>query len=106
MTIQTLEGYASQALSCSQQMYLLAEQQDWDGLCKLEAERAVILNALFAHPSLTLFLAKIAGALRYIIEIDQKTMALGKEARQSLSREMELLNQGKRAVDAYLVNIA
>lgn len=106
MTIQTLEGYASQALNCSQQMYLLAEQQDWDSVSKLESERAFILSSLFDHPSLPLFLAKIADTLRYIIEIDQKTMAMGKQARQALSREMELLNQGKRAVDAYLGNSA
>ena len=105
MSIQTIEGYASQALSCSLQMYLLAEQQDWDGLGKLEMERSLILESLFSHPSLPLLLAKIADTLRRIIEMDQKTMALGKQARQALKREMELLNQGKRAVDAYLGNI-
>jgi len=106
MTIQTLESYASQALSCSQQMFLLAEQEDWDGLGRLEIDRAMILDSLFNHPSLPLFLAKIADTLRKIIEMDQQTMALGKQARDSLTREMELLNHGKRAVDAYLGNIA
>lgn len=105
MSIQTIEGYASQALSCSQQMYLLAEQADWEGLGRLEKERALLLDSLFDHPSLPLWLARIADTLRQIIEVDQKTMALGKDARQALKREMELLNQGKRAVDAYLGNI-
>lgn len=106
MTLQTIEGYASQALSCSQQMYLLAEQQDWDGLCKLESERSLLLESLFNHPSLPLLLAKIANTLQRIIEMDQKTMAMGKQARKALKSEMELLNHGKRAVDAYLGNIA
>lgn len=105
MTIQTIEGYASQALSCSQQMYLLAEQEDWDQLIKLELERSVILDSLFNHPSLPNVLARIADTLRRIIETDQKIMALGKQARHALKKEMELLNQGKRAVDAYLGNI-
>jgi len=106
LTIHTIEGYASQALSCTEHMYLLAEQQDWDGLGQLEMERSQLLDALFNHPSLPSLLAKIADTLRRIIEMDQKTMALGKQARQTLKREMELLNQGKRAVDAYLGNIA
>lgn len=106
MSIQSIEGYASQALSCTQQMYLMAGRQDWEGLTKLEKERSLILDSLFSHPSLPFVLAKIAGTLRRIIELDQKTIALGKHAQQALKSEMELLNQGKRAVDAYLGNIA
>ncbi|MDH5446330.1 MAG: flagellar protein FliT [Gammaproteobacteria bacterium] len=106
MTIQTIESYASQALSCSQQMFLLAEQQEWDALGKLESERNLLLQSLFSHPSLPMMLAKIADTLRYIIEIDQKTISLGKQARNILKNEMDMLKQGKKAVDAYLQNTA
>jgi len=106
MSLQTIEGYASQALNHSQRMLNLAEQEKWDELSKLEAERSLILDSLFDHPSMPSLLAKVADTLRRIIAIDQKTMALGKIARQSLTSEMKLLNQGKRAVDAYLGNVA
>ena len=106
MTIQTIESYATQALSCSQQMYLLAEQSDWDELGKLESQRSMLLESLFNHPSLPMFLARVADTLRKIIEIDQQTISLGKQARQALKNEMILLSQGKKAVDAYLGNLA
>ncbi len=106
MSMQLIDSYASHALSCTQQMYLLAEQADWEGLGKLEQERAVLLDTLFKHPGLSLWLARIADTLRQIIEMDQQTMALGKQAREALKSEMKLLNQGKRAVDAYLGNLA
>jgi len=106
VSIHNIEGYASHALSCSEQMYLLAQKQDWDALGQLEKERSIILESLFNHPSLPLLLAKVADTLRQIIEVDQKTMSLSQQARQALKSEMELLNQGKRAVDAYLGNIA
>ncbi len=105
MTAQTIESYASQALSCTQQMLLLAEQSDWDGLGELESQRARLLDSLFQHPSLPVMLARVADTLRKIIEVDQKTIALGQEAKQALKNEMSLLNQGKKAVDAYLNNI-
>lgn len=106
MSIQTIESYASQALSCSQQMLLLAEKCDWDGLGKLESQRAMLLDSLFEHPSLPIMLAKVADTLRRIIEVDQKTIAMGTEAKQALKNEMNLLSQGKRAVDAYLNNLS
>lgn len=106
MTIQTIESYASQALSCSQQMFLLAEKSEWDELGKLETQRAMLLESLFKHPSLPFLLARVADTLRKIIEIDQKTMALGKQARDTLKNEMSLLNQGRKAVSAYLGNLA
>lgn len=89
-------------------MYLLAEKGDWEGLGKLEMERSLILDSLFKHPSISLLLASVADTLQGIIDIDQKTMSLGKDARQTLSNEMELFKQGKRAraIDAYLGNIA
>lgn len=106
LSIQTIEAFAAQALECTQQMHRLACQEDWQALTVLENERSQILTALFDHPALPQMLARIADTLRQIIEMDQKTMALGKQAQQALRREMELLNQGKRAVDAYLGNIA
>lgn len=105
MSIQTLESYASQALSCTHQMHALAVEQNWDALTKLETERAVLLESLFNHPLLPSMLARIADSIRRIIEIDQQTIAMSKDAHQALRREMDLLKQGKRAVDAYLGNI-
>lgn len=106
MSIQTIEGYASQALTCSQQMYLLAEQEDWEALSKVETERSQILHSLFDHSAMPALLSRIAEPLRRIIELDQKIIALGKQARETLKGEMELLKLGKRAVDAYLGNSA
>lgn len=108
MTIQTIEAYAAQALSYSQEMYLMAREKDWDGLARLEVKRTSILDSLFNHPSMPSLLINIADVLQRIIDIDQKTMALGKNARKSLENEMELFKQGKRmrAVDAYRGNMA
>jgi len=102
LSLDTLQSYASQALSCTEKMFILAEQQEWDALGKLEADRNALLDSLFNHPGLPHMLAKLANTLRLIIELDQKTIALGENAREALKNEMRLLTQGKKAVDAYL----
>ena len=104
MSIQTLQGYAAQALSCSEQMFNLAQQQEWEALTQLEADRSLLLDRLFKHPALPQMLAKLATTLRQIIEMDQQTIALGKQAKDALKNEMRLLTQGKKAVDAYLAD--
>ena len=104
MSIHTLQGYASQALSCTEQMFALAQRQEWAALAQLEADRSMLLDSLFNHPGLSQMLAKLATTLRQIIELDQKTIALGTEAKDALKNEMRLLAQGKRAVDAYLAD--
>lgn len=107
MTIQTIETYASQILSYSQKMYLLAEQEDWDGLANMEEKRTLIVDFLFEHPSVSSSLSKISDTLRHIIDIDRKTMLLGQDAQLAIENEMKLFKQGKRAraADAYLRNI-
>ena len=102
MSLSTLQSYASHALSCTEKMYTLAEQQDWEALEELETERSQLLDTLFSHPALPGMLSKLANTIRLIIELDQKTISLGKNARNALKNEMRLLVQGKKAVDAYL----
>ena len=104
MSLHTLQGYASQALSCTQEMFTLAQRQEWQALARLETDRSMLLDSLFNHPGLPQMLAKLASILRQIIELDQKTIALGTEAKDALKNEMRLLAQGKKAVDAYLAD--
>lgn len=94
--------YAEQALDITTSMRVQAEEQNWEELTQLESRRSLILEKLFLHPAMPLSLAQVADMLRQIVELDQKTIALGQEARQALKSEMQLLTQGKRAVDAYL----
>ncbi|MDH5181186.1 MAG: flagellar protein FliT [Gammaproteobacteria bacterium] len=96
------QSYAEQSLNFTIAMRQCAEQKDWEQLTVLEQRRALVMEKLFQHPDITLELGKIAGLLRRIIEMDQETIALGKEVQQVLKSEMKLLRQGKRAVDAYL----
>ncbi len=107
MTLQSIEIYASQILACSQQMYSLAEQGDWDSLSKLEEERTLILDSLFNHPSVPSSLSSVSDILQRVIDIDHKTMELGKNAQHMLEKEMKLFDQSKRArvADAYLGNV-
>lgn len=101
----TPEEYANQALDLTAAMQVEAGHQDWEQLSELESRRSIVIEKLFQHPAMPLSLASIAGMLRKIIELDQETIALGQEARQALKSEMQLLTQGKRAVDAYLGSI-
>lgn len=96
------QEYAEKALELSNSMLLEAEQHNWGALSELEDRRAQVIERLFQHPAISESLAGIANMLREVIELDQKTIALGEEARSALKNEMQMLSQGKRAVNAYL----
>lgn len=96
------EDYAQKALAISETMLEQAEQKEWKELTQLESKRALVLEKLFQHPAMPVSLARVASMLRQIIEIDQMTIAFGDDARNALKMELQLLTQGKRAVDAYL----
>lgn len=94
--------YAERALELSNTMLLEAEQHNWPALSGLEARRAQVIERLFQHPGIDDALPQLADMLREVIELDQKTIALAETTRKALKQEMGSLNQGKRAVDAYL----
>lgn len=104
MSYETLKSYATQALACTEQMYFLAQNEKWEDVSRLEAERLDLIETIFNHPTLPTMLGKLANTIRRIIEIDQMTISLGKDAHCALKKEMELLTQGKRVVDSYLEN--
>jgi hypothetical protein len=85
-------------------MLLLAKQRNWNAVAELEAERQLVITALFSHPQIAENLSDISSILMDVIEVDRESILLGEHEQVNNSREMTCLHKSKHAVFAYLDN--
>ncbi len=95
------QSHVQNILRISHEMYGHAKQGDWATFTELEAKREKIIAALFTHPHINVMLEKLAAALRQVMTIDNKSMALGEKEKQRLAGKMAGLKQHRQAARVY-----
>lgn len=101
MPATSLQSYVQNILRISHEMYGHAKQGNWATFTELEATREKIIAALFSHPDINLMPEELATALRQIMMIDNKSIALGEKEKQRLAGEMAGLTQHRQAARVY-----
>jgi len=85
----------------SNDMLVVANQQDWQTLQKLEEDRVRLVNDLKFHPPLS---PEIIRALQSISAVNQKVVALCEAARDQSSTALNSINVARKAFDEYKKN--
>ncbi len=97
----TPQSLAHEILFISHEMYDHARRGDWLRFGEQESKRRKIIEALFAHPDTDVSLDELARILRQVLVIDNKSIALGEQEKQRLSREITDQKQHQQAAQHY-----
>jgi len=101
MTTYFPQRCAQDILCLSREMYQHARRGEWHRFSELETQRQKIINDLFAHPQINLELENLAATLRQVMEIDNKSLALGEKEKQQLAGKMTGFKQQRQAAKIY-----
>lgn len=91
-------------LNLTQTMLLAAEKGDWDQVEKIEIQRQSALQRLASvinAPNSETALDTMIEQMRDALSLNDRMMALGRQAKAELAKAMGGLNQGRKAVNAY-----
>ena len=87
-------------LALSRRMLECAEQGAWATLAELEAQRRPLIETFFSDP-IAAHRPNAAAAVRALLAIDERTMALAASRRRELADVLRGIHLGKRALRAY-----
>ena len=90
-----------QLILLSRIMLEKAQEEFWDDVFVLEAERRELIRLLFLEPVQPEYAAAVATGIQSIMAIDRDIMALGELKRLDLAQILQTMDQGKKAVKAY-----
>jgi hypothetical protein len=90
-----------QLILLSRIMLEKAQDEFWDDVFVLEAERRELIRLFFLEPVQPEYAAAVATGIQSIMAIDRDIMALGKLKRLDLAQILQTMDQGKKAVKAY-----
>ena len=92
-------------LSLTKSMLSAAEAGDWDNVETMELKRQAVLQKLQAAISVPVGRASrdmLTIQLRAVLSLNDRLLALGQQAKAELVNAIGGLNQGRKAVHAYL----
>lgn len=90
-----------QLIALSRAMLEKAQEESWDDVVVLEAERSELIEAFFLEPVQQEYAEAVEAGIRSIIAIDIDIMELGKLKKLDLVDILQKMEQGKKAVLAY-----
>ena len=90
-----------QLVALSRTMLEKAQEESWDDVVDLEAERSGLIEAFFLEPVQQEYAEVVADGIRSIIAIDIDIMELGRLKKLDLVEILQKMEMGKKAVQAY-----
>lgn len=97
----SIQQHAKHLLRLSQAMLKYAESGDWESFSAIEVKRQAVVESMFSHPDISIYLSQVAPVLEQVIEMDTESMALGKVEMERLRGKLNTLQHGKHASRAY-----
>lgn len=88
-------------LQLSEQLRSEFEQQNWQQMDELNAERQQKLEAFFATPVSAAEAETIAGQIQQIIQDDEQLMQQAREQQLQLVGEAKTMSSNRQAINAY-----
>ncbi len=85
----------------TEEMRLLAESGDWDGVEVREERRRMLLSAIFASPVPSPLVSNIRTCLAKVLSANAAVIAICHAGRQSVAEQLEVLGQGRKAQRVY-----
>jgi hypothetical protein len=78
-----------------------AQEESWDDVFVLEAERSELIRLFFLEPIQQAYKDAVSAGIESIMAIDRDIMALGALKKLDLAQILQAMEQGKKAVKAY-----
>jgi hypothetical protein len=91
-----------QLLLLSRTMLDLAKSGLWDEVVALQTERIELFSQLFRTPPLSKQASSVIEGIKVILTLDKELIALGVEEKEQLQDVLLHIEQGKKAVKAYV----
>lgn len=79
-----------------------AQLAQWEEVSEMEVTRRELLDAFFLSPDPADLALTLADEIRYILEIDQQIMELGRIEKLELEQVLRQIDHGKKAIKAYI----
>jgi len=81
-----------------------AEAGEWETVAEDEAIRRALIDAYFSKPSNLASEPDISGAIRELLQINDRLEQLTLDAREAVGAEAHTISTGRKAVSAYADN--
>ena len=88
-----------QALNISRRMLELGDDEQWDQVIELEAQRRLVLERAFATRDPVN--ESLAQRVREILDLDKSLMAMSLKVRDEVAAELGHFNRSRKASNAY-----
>ena len=88
-------------LELTQHMLQVAQAEEWQSLVSLEEIRQNLIATLFVQPLSAEDASDVTDAIRTVLAMDQKIIALSESGRQQAANGILQLHQAHRAMHAY-----
>ncbi len=95
----------SDIIALSEPMLRCAERGDWLELAGLEAKRRALITAVMQPPEAAAC-AGYAPAAQRILDLDRRTLILAQAGHSSLAKQLQNINIGRSAVQAYAQQVS
>ncbi|MES9992964.1 MAG: flagellar protein FliT [Candidatus Thiodiazotropha sp.] len=95
-----LEQNLKHALELSHEIFRLAEEKQWPELQQLDQRRMQLLESIFKDPALIRDRV-LQGQIEQILALNERTVAICEEAKESVMQDGKRLKLGREAIQAY-----
>jgi len=92
-------------LKLSRQMLADASDSKWDEIITMQSKRQQLMNHFFATPVPREEAEKVANGIREMLDIDRIIIDQSKLAMNGLSTDLDKINHGMKAQQAYADNM-
>lgn len=105
VTVTKLDKRFDDILSLSRNMLQDAGKGEWEHILDMQMERQQLINDYFATPVPEAKAEAVASGIREMLDIDRVLIERSKQAMSGLSSDMQKINKGIKAHQAYAVNM-
>ena len=97
----TRSNEISALLELTRDMLFCAERGDWERMQELESSRAGRLQNCFGGNLVAADIESLSSGIQEMLTLNERIIALIKQARDATACELRQIGRGRKAVDAY-----
>lgn len=91
-------------IDISNRMWILAQDDEWEQIAKLESQRQNLIKNFFAIPVSLEESNTVRDGIHKIVRIDKQIITKGKEHKEKIGYKLKDFRTGKKALNAYKVH--
>lgn len=101
MNLEQYNKEARQILHMTRVMLEFAHLGDWQKVTSLDAQRALLINRLFAYPRIDEVLHDISAIMEEVLKLNNEILQNGQGPLAQLGKELDAVTRGRRVTGVY-----